>query len=52
MTNEELILVKGGGITSTMFNSISRLLENLYNFGQTVGSAIRRIAGKSACKLS
>lgn len=52
LSNEELILVRGGGITSTFLNSLSRFAENLYNFGQTVGSAIRRLVSKKICKVS
>ena len=52
LSNEELILVRGGGITSTFLNSVSRFAENLFNFGQTLGSAIRRIFSKNVCKIS
>ena len=52
LTNEELILIKGGGITSTFLNSLSRLVETLYNLGQAVGSSIRRVVSKKVCKIS
>ena len=52
LTNEELIKVRGGGITATMLNAISRLVESLLNLGQLVGSAIRRTGSKNYCKLS
>lgn len=52
LNNEELILVKGGGITSTFLNSLSRLMENIYKLGQAVGSSIRRITSKNVCSLS
>lgn len=52
MTNEELITVRGGGITATLLNSVSRLVETILNLGQIVGSSIRRSVSKKACKLS
>lgn len=52
LTSEELILVRGGGITSTFLNSLSRFFENLFNLGQSVGSSIRRIVSKKVCKIS
>lgn len=49
LKNEELILVTGGGISSTLLNSISRLVETILNLGQLVGSAIRRVTSKNYC---
>ena len=36
LTSEELLLVRGGGITSTFLNSFSRLMENIYKIGQSL----------------
>lgn len=52
LTNEELLLVRGGGITSTFLNSFSRLMENIYKIGQSLGSSVRRIASGKLCKMS
>lgn len=52
LNNNELILVKGGGITATMLNSLSRFMDTLYNLGQAVGSSLRRIISKKTCKIS
>jgi len=52
LTNEELIVVRGGSITATLLNSVSRLMGTIYELGQSVGSSIRRIRSKSYCKLS
>ena len=52
LTNEELINIKGGGITATLLNSISRLVETLLNLGQIVGSSLRRAISKKVCKIS
>lgn len=52
LSNEELILIHGGGISSTFLNSLSRLIENIYKLGQAVGSSIRRITTKNICSIS
>ena len=52
LTNEELIMIKGGGITATLLNSLSRFMNTLYDLGQTVGSTLRRLVSKNICKLS
>ncbi len=49
LTNEELLLIQGGGISSTLLNSVSRLINTILDLGKTVGSAIRRIAAKNYC---
>jgi len=51
LNNEELINVRGGGITATLLNSLSRLMETLLNLGQLVGSALRRSFSKKTCNL-
>lgn len=52
LNNEELILVRGGGITATMLNSLSRLMDTIYNLGQSIGSTLRRLVGKNVCKIN
>lgn len=52
LTNEELLTISGGGITATFLNSLSRLMNTLYDLGQAVGSSLRRLVGKKVCKLS
>lgn len=52
ISNEELLVVRGGGITSTFLNSLSRFMENLYKLGQSVGSSLRRIVGKKTCSIA
>ena len=51
LKDEELYLIKGGGITATLLNSISRLVDTILNLGQLVGSSIRRSISKKSCKL-
>lgn len=52
LTDEELILLKGGSISAAFLNSISRLVDTLLNLGQTVGSSLRRKFSNSVCKIS
>lgn len=52
LTSEELLLIRGGGITSNFMNSLSRLMENIYKIGQSFGSSIRRITSHNYCKIS
>lgn len=52
LSNEELINVKGGAFSSTLLNSVSRLIDTLLKLGQTVGSAIRRSLSKNYCKIN
>ena len=51
LSKEELFEVRGGGITATLLNSLSRLVDTLLNLGQLVGSSIRRSISKKSCKL-
>lgn len=46
---EDLRKVVGGAITSTMFNSIARLINTVLDLGRTVGTSIRRIKTKNYC---
>lgn len=52
LSKEELILIKGGAFSSTLLNSVSRLIDTLLKLGQTVGTAIRRSFSKNYCKIS
>ncbi|MGM9834888.1 MAG: hypothetical protein ACI31M_03830 [Bacilli bacterium] len=49
--NAELITITGGGISATFLNAISRATENIYNFGRSIGSSIRRIRAGRLCPL-
>ncbi len=51
LSNEELISVRGGGITASLFSSLSRFIETIYNIGQSVGSSIRRAITGRSCKI-
>ena len=51
LKNEELALIDGGGFTATFFNSIARLGKTIYDIGYEVGSSVRRLLGRTLCKI-
>lgn len=52
MTNKELFEVKGGlSVTASLFSSVSSLMNNIFEIGQTVGTTIRRIYSDSVCSI-
>ncbi len=52
LNNEEMILIKAGGIGATALNAISRLITTLLEVGRAVGSSIRRAREKKICKIN
>lgn len=49
---DRLISISGGlNLTGTILNAFSTGIKTLYEFGQKVGTAIRRIRSKAICKL-
>ena len=38
-----------GGISSTLINSVARMINTILDLGRTIGSAIRRIYSKNYC---
>ena len=48
---EEMEVIVGGGITSSMINAISKAITVIYELGKSTGSAIRRIVTKSYCPV-
>ena len=46
---EEMKLVTGGSITSSMINAISKVVQTIYDLGKSTGSAIRRLVTKTYC---
>ena len=50
LTSEELLIVKGGGFSATLLNSLSRVIGTLLDLGQTLGSALKRVVTKSYCQ--
>ena len=51
LRKEELAVIDGGGFTATFFNSIARLGKTLYDIGYEVGSSVRRLLGRTLCKI-
>ena len=50
MTNQELILITGGGwLSATFLNAISRALTTVMDFGRTVGTTIRMLVSGKRC---
>ena len=50
MRDDELILVSGG-ITTTLLNSIARVISVIFNIGKSVGTSIRMLRSKTSCYL-
>lgn len=48
MRDDELILVSGG-ITTTLLNSIARVISVIFNIGKSVGTSIRMLRSKTSC---
>lgn len=49
---DKLISIVGGlNLSGTLLNAFSTGIKTLYEFGQNVGTAIRRIISKNLCKI-
>ena len=48
MKDEELVLIKGG-ITTTLLNSVARIISVIFNIGKSIGTSIRMIRSKTSC---
>ncbi len=51
LEKQELAVINGGGLTATFFNSIARLGKTLYDIGYDLGSSVRRLFGRTMCKI-
>ncbi len=49
LNETELYKIKGGGISTTLLNSVARLITTVLDLGRTVGTSIRRIYSKNYC---
>ena len=49
LNEEELNMIKGGSISATTINALSRLVSTFMKLGQVIGSSIRRAITKSYC---
>jgi len=50
LNTEELLMIKGGGLTITLLNSIARLMNTLNELGRSLGTSIRMIFGRKVCE--
>lgn len=51
LTNEELVLIKGGGVTAAFVTALIKVYDTIYEIGRAVGSAIRHITSNNYCKV-
>jgi hypothetical protein len=49
LTTEELVTVRGGAISSSMINAVTKAVSTLFSLGQAVGSALRRNITRNYC---
>lgn len=52
LNHDEMLKVTGGAITYSLINAVTKAVTFVYNLGQAVGSAIRRVSGDSYCPMS
>ena len=52
LRKEEMENIKGGGITSSFINAITKAVNTIYNLGKQTGSAIRRIVSGKYCSIN
>ena len=46
-----LLKVEGGSISASILNYLSTTIKTVYDIGQGLGGAIRRIASKNVCPI-
>lgn len=51
MKKDELLEVRGGGVSATFISAISRGVSVFYDLGRAFGSAVRRSTSGKTCKL-
>ena len=50
LRNDELLQISGGAdLTAAFVTAVVGAITKIYNLGQTMGSALRRIKSKSSC---
>ena len=49
--DNSLLEIEGGGISASLLNYLSITYKTVYNIGQELGGAIRRIATRNLCPL-
>lgn len=51
LTNNEKYQITGGAVTTTIINSIARLINTIYTIGRAVGSTLRRATSGRICPI-
>lgn len=51
LTNYELALINGGGLSATLINALTRAVSFIYNVGYALGSTLKRVMRGKTCKL-
>ncbi len=49
ITKEEMYSINGGAINYTLLNALARLGAMIYQAGQAIGSAVRRMTSNNYC---
>ena len=51
LNKEELINIKGGGISASWLNAVSRAVSTLLDLGRSLGTSIRRSISGKVCSV-
>ena len=49
LSKTELWSIKGGSLSATFLNALSRAVSTILDVGRSIGSSIRRIFSRSIC---
>lgn len=49
MNDYELLKISGGGVSGSILNAVSRLINTLLELGRAIGSSFRRIKTNNKC---
>ncbi len=49
LEKNELIIIKGGAITSAMLTALARIFGTVIEVGRMIGTSIRRVVKKKYC---
>lgn len=49
LTEQELLIINGGSITSSFINAIARGIKSVYDLGRAFGSSFRRFQFNKLC---
>lgn len=51
LSKEELLEIKGGSVSAALISAITNIFVKLFDFGKSVGSALRRTSSKNYCRI-